>query len=259
MVAKGYIQRPSFDFTKAFIPVIKLSTIRVVFTLALAQNWEIRQLDVNNAFLNGIIHEIFMLEQPSGFEKSKIYVPLVCKLHRALYGLRQASRARFDKLKDSFLQLGFMSSKADQSLFLQFTSTLCIYLLVYVDDIIITRNNSLVISTLIFLLNKKFSLKDFGTLHYFLGIEVQHTENGGMLLSQEKYLTDILRKTKMVTTKAFSTPMVRGLILSAYQGEPIPYPKLYRSIVGALQYATITILEIFYNVNKKYLSLCTIH
>ena len=143
-----------------------------------------------------------------------------------------------------------MSSKADQSLFLRFTSTSCIYLLVYVDDIIITRNDSLVISILIFLLNQKFSLEDLSILHYFLGVEVQHTENGGMLLSQEKYLTDILRKVKMVIAEAFSTPMVGGLRLSAHQGEPIPDPKLYRSIVGALQYATITRPEISYSVNK---------
>ncbi|RVW12660.1 Retrovirus-related Pol polyprotein from transposon RE2 [Vitis vinifera] len=71
-----------------------------------------------------------------------------------------------------------------------------------------------------------------------------------MLLSQEKYLTDILRKVKMVIAEAFSTPMVGGLRLSAHQGEPIPDPKLYRSIVGALQYATITRPEISYSVNK---------
>ena len=125
------------------------------------------------------------------------------------------------------MQIGFVSSKADQSLFLRFTFTSCIYLLVYVDDIIITRNDSLVISILIFLLDQKFSLKDLSILHYFLGVEVQHIENGGMLLSQEKYLTDILRNAYMVIAKAFSTPMVGGLRLSAHQGEPIPDPKLY--------------------------------
>ena len=98
-----------------------------------------------------------------------ISIPLVCKLHKALNGLREVPWVWFDKLKDSLLHLGFVSSKAYQSLFLRFTSTSCIYLLVYMDDIIITRNDSLAISTLISLLNKKLSLKDLGILHHFFG------------------------------------------------------------------------------------------
>ena len=105
---------------------------------------------------------------------------------------------------------------------------------------------------MISLINKKFSLKDLDILQYFLGVEVQHTENGGILLSQEQYLIDILRKAKMVTTKAFSTPIVGGLRLSAHQGEPIPDPKLYQRIVGGLQYATITRPVISYSVNKVF-------
>ena len=130
---------------------------------------EIHQLNVNNAFLNGILQEIVLIVQSLGFEKSMISIPLVCKLHKALNVLREVPWVWFDKLKDSLLHLGFVSSKAYQSLFLRFTSTSCIYLLVYMDDIIITRNDSLAISTLISLLNKKLSLKDLGILHHFFG------------------------------------------------------------------------------------------
>ena len=84
MVAKGYYQRSGFDFTKTFNLVIKPSIVRVVLIVVFAQNWEIFQLDVNNAFLNGILHETVLIEQLQGFEKSIIFVPLVCKLHKAL-------------------------------------------------------------------------------------------------------------------------------------------------------------------------------
>ena len=84
LVAKGYYQRSSFDFTKTFNLVIKPSTVRVVLIVVFAQNREIFQLDVNNAFLNGILRETVLIEQLRGFEKSIIFVPLVCKLHKAL-------------------------------------------------------------------------------------------------------------------------------------------------------------------------------
>ena len=135
---QGCYQRPGFDFIETFSLVIKTSTVWVVLIVALAQIWEIIQLDVNNAFLNGILHETVLIKQLPGLEKSTISVPLVYKLRKALYGLRQAPRVWFDKLKYSVLQLGFVSSKTNQSLFLRFTSTSRIYLLVYVDDIIIT-------------------------------------------------------------------------------------------------------------------------
>uniref|UniRef100_A0A803NT98 Reverse transcriptase Ty1/copia-type domain-containing protein n=1 Tax=Cannabis sativa TaxID=3483 RepID=A0A803NT98_CANSA len=189
LVAKGFHQQPGFDFTETFSPVVKPITIRVVLTMALAQGWAIRQLDVNNAFLNGDLQEEVYMTQPPGFE-----VPtapdLVCKLHKALYGLKQAPRAWFDKLHQSLLHFGFTSSKADQSLFICHTQHSITIVLVYVDDILITGSDANAITQLIQALDKKFSLKDLGELQYFLGIEVRYTSQG-MHLSQEKYAKHI--------------------------------------------------------------------
>ncbi|KAA0046194.1 putative mitochondrial protein [Cucumis melo var. makuwa] len=103
-------------------------------------------------------------------------------------------------------------------------------------------------------LNSEFSLKDLGDLSYFLGIEVSYPTNGGMFLSQAKYITDLLQKTKIFDAKPISTPMVSGQLVSAHQGENFHYIHLYRSTVGALkyalQYATVTHPEISYSVNK---------
>lgn len=86
LVAKGFHQQPGFDFSETFSPVIKPVTVRVVLTIALSYGWSVRQLDINNAFLNGSIQEEVYMTQPPGFEVGDSTV--VCKLHKSLYGLR---------------------------------------------------------------------------------------------------------------------------------------------------------------------------
>ncbi|XP_058751767.1 uncharacterized mitochondrial protein AtMg00810-like [Vicia villosa] len=119
--------------------------------------------------------------------------------------------------------------------------------LVYVDDIIITGNSS---SFLITELNTKFALKQLGKLDYFLGIEVTHLSNGSLLLSQTKYICDLLAKANMASANGMPTPMVSSNKLSKFGSTAVPDPTHFRSIVGALQYATLTRPEISYSVNK---------
>lgn len=90
-MAKGFHQTPGIDFTETFSPVIKQSTICVILSLTVSYNWDIRQVDVNNAFLNGVFTEDVFMHQLEGFiDDSK--PDFVCKLHKSLYGLRQAPR-----------------------------------------------------------------------------------------------------------------------------------------------------------------------
>ena len=109
MVAKGFHQVYGFDFHETFSPVVKPITIRIVLTLALSHGWELFQLDVNNAFLNGILEKSVFMTQPSGFEVADR--SLVCKLDRALCGLKQAPRQWFDRLKSTLLQFGFVGEQ----------------------------------------------------------------------------------------------------------------------------------------------------
>ena len=116
LVAKGFHQAPGIDFSETFSPVIKPTTVRVVMSLAVSNGWDIHQVDVNNAFLNGILTEDVYMPQPEGFQ-SKEHPDFVCKLHKSLYGLKQAPRAWYDRLNLTLCSWGFVNSKVDTSLF----------------------------------------------------------------------------------------------------------------------------------------------
>jgi len=248
LVAKGFHQQHGFDYNETFSPVVKPVTVRTILTLAVTKKWAIQQLDINNAFLNGLLTEEVYMSQPPGFESTDKH--LVCKLHKALYGLKQAPRAWFEKLQATVLSFGFKSSKCDPSLFTLHTKSHCIYLLVYVDDIIITGSSKAVIQNLVSQLNSEFSLKDLGTLDYFLGIEVKHSPNGSLHLSQSKYIKDLLAKANMENANSMASPMASSTKLSKFGSNQVHDATYFRSIVDALQYATITRPEISYSVNK---------
>lgn len=246
LVANGNQQAEGLDYTETFSPVIKQPTLRIVFSLAVHHHWPIRQLDVSNAFLHGVIEEEVYMRQPLGY-KDINHPHFVCKLNKALYGLRQAPRAWFSMFSSFLLDIGFVNSKSDTSLFILHTASDMTLVLVYVDDIVITGSNTVFISDLIAKLSSKFVMKDLGPLSYFLGIEIQSYANG-LLLTQAKYASDLLIKSGMQDCKPCYTPSaVKPPIL---QNDSLcTDPQLFRTIVGSLQYLTLTRPEIAYAVN----------
>lgn len=177
------------------------------------------------------------MRQPLGFEQGD--PTLVCKLNKSLYGLKQASRSWFLTVQASLLDLGFSQSKANTSLFYRICGKEVTYLLIYVDDMLITGSSASAIRKVISQLSEKFSLKDLGEVKHFLGVEVAYTSQG-LHLSQGSYIKELLAKTQMLDSKPLPTPMLTNLKLSKTDGDPFLDGKLYRSTVGALQYATIT-------------------
>jgi histone deacetylase 1/2 len=207
-------------------------------------------LDVQNAFLHGNLEEEVFMRQPPGYE-SKTHPHFVCKLDKALYGLKQAPRAWYSRLSSKLHSLGFTSSKADVSLFVYNKGGVVMFLLVYVDDIIVASSSPRATEALLKDLQADFALKDLGELHYFLGIEVKKARDG-ILLTQQKYTSDLLHRVGMRNCKPMNTPMSSADKLSIYDGDPLGPKDIteYRSIVGALQYLTLTRPDISFAVNK---------
>ena len=115
LVAKGFKQRYGIDYEDTFSPVVKIATVRLVLSVAVSRGWCLRQLDVQNAFLHGVLEEEVYMKQPPGFEKDP---RMVCKLDKAIYGFKQAPQAWYSRLSSKLLDLGFVTSKSDTSLFI---------------------------------------------------------------------------------------------------------------------------------------------
>ncbi|GKB23571.1 putative RNA-directed DNA polymerase [Tanacetum coccineum] len=236
------------DFPETFSLVVKSTTIRAVLSLAVTNNWPLRQLDVHNAFLHGNLKEQVYMKQPPGFIDPQ-RPNHVCLLHKSLYGLKQAPRAWFERLSKALFDLGFKGSKTDPSLFIYSRGDTLLYILVYVDDIIVTGNNKGTIDNIICQLGSAFALKDLGPLNYFLGIEiVPHVS--GILLSQKKYILELLQSAGLSNCNPVSSPMVTSSSLSLDDSTAFSNPVKYRQVVGSLQYVTLSRPDIAFAVNK---------
>jgi hypothetical protein len=140
LVAKRFKQRYGIDYDDTFSPVIKMVTIRIILSIVVSRGWSLGQLDVQNAFLHGYLEEEVCMEQPPAYEDST-KPGYVWKLDEALYGLKQAPRAWYSWLSAKLISLGFHASKANVSLFFYNKGDITIFVLVYVDDIIVASSS----------------------------------------------------------------------------------------------------------------------
>ncbi|KAL4586016.1 hypothetical protein LXL04_010646 [Taraxacum kok-saghyz] len=246
LVAKGFTQMEGVDFHDTFAPVAKLVTVRTLLAVATKKDWIIHQLDVNNAFLHGDLHEEVYMKIPEGFSKEGD--TRVCRLRKSLYGLRQASRNWYQKFTMSLTRMGFVQSHADASLFIFNKGGVFVTALIYVDDVIKAGNDLSKIEHTKQHIDQQFSIKDLGTLKYFLGIEVARTAEG-LVLSQRKYTLDILQDSGMEGCRPSKFPMEQNLQLDRCSSSPKIDASRYRRLVGRLLYLQATRPDIAYSVN----------
>jgi hypothetical protein len=159
-------------------------------------------LDVHNAFLHGVLEEdVFMRQRPR--YEDKLHPHYLCKFDKVIYGLKQAPRAWYSHLSEKLQHLGFVASKADTSLFFYNRGKCRMFVLVYLDDIIVASSSIEATNSLVRELHKEFTLKDLGNLHHFLGIEVTRSDQG-LLLTQGRYATELLWRASMNSCKPVS-------------------------------------------------------
>jgi hypothetical protein len=207
-VLRGFTQRPSVDYDETFSPVVKFATIRAILSLALSRNWVIHQLDVKNAFLHGTLTETIYCTQPTGFVDAT-NPDLVCRLNRSLYGLKQAPWAWYSRFATYLASLGFVEAKSDTSLFIYRRGDDIVYLLLYVNDIVLTASTADLLQRTILALQWEFAMKDLGPLHHFLGITAERRPQG-LFLHQRQYAIDILERAGMSDYKPCPMPVVCG-------------------------------------------------
>uniref|UniRef100_A0A2N9I2A6 Reverse transcriptase Ty1/copia-type domain-containing protein n=1 Tax=Fagus sylvatica TaxID=28930 RepID=A0A2N9I2A6_FAGSY len=245
LVARGFTQEYGIDYEETFAPVARLTSVRSLLAVAAVRHWPLFQMDVKNAFLNGDLLEEVYMQPPPGYPDSQNQV---CRLRRALYGLKQAPRAWFAKFSSVVAQQGFTPSSYDSALFIRHTSTGITLILLYVDDMIITDDDTAGIRDLQKFLSQQFEMKDLGTLSYFLGLEVTSSSDG-YYLSQAKYAFDLLSKAGLTDSKTVSTPLELNVKLNTTDGEPLSDATLYRQLVGSLIYLTVTRPDLAYAVH----------
>ena len=169
LVVKGYLYQYGLDYEETFSPVVKPTIVRLLLALAVKYGWPFKQLDVSNAFLHDILKEVVYMAQPQGYVDQSC-PNHVCLLHKALYVLKQAPKAWFERFTSQLLHVGFVAFRVDGNLFIYNHASHLVFLLLYVDDIIVTGNHPDFISSLLGVLSNDFDLKDLGRLHYFLGL-----------------------------------------------------------------------------------------
>lgn len=239
LVVKGFLQREGVDFNEVFAPVSKHSTLRALLALVAAEDLELHQLDIKTAFLNGDLEEEVYVEQPPGFKQGGPGV--VCHLKKALYGLRQAPRAWHLTLKAELAKLGFIPSEADPALFTSKRDGGRLYLLVYVDDILVAGARLDDVTGVKTEICATFEARDMGEARFFLGLEISRDRGARLLkLSQRRATADLVSKFGLEECKTRGTPLATSTRLTKTEGDPLDtsvYP--YCELVGGLLYLSV--------------------
>jgi hypothetical protein len=247
LVAQGYTQEEGIDYEEVFAPVARIEAIRLFLAYASFMGFTVYQMDVKSAFLYGKIDEEVYVSQPPGFEDPE-HPNKVYKVVKALYGLHQAPRKWYETLAAYLLNNRFHRGKIDQTLFIKKEKDDILLVQVYVDDIIFGSTKPEMCKEFEKLMKDEFQMSSPGELTFFLGLQVQLRKDG-IFISQDKYVTEILRKFHFTDAKPSSTPADKTthLLLKDDNGEAVDV-HTYRSMIGSLMYLTSSRPDIMFVV-----------
>ncbi|GJW56684.1 putative ribonuclease H-like domain-containing protein [Tanacetum coccineum] len=225
LVSQGYIQEEGINYDEVFSPVARIEAIRLFLAYASFKDFVVYQMDVKSAFLY-----------------DRVY-----KVEKALYGLHQAPRAWYETLSTYLLDNGFQRGKIDKTLFIKRDKSYILLVQVYVDDIIFRSTRKKMCTEFEKMMHKKFQMSSMGELIFFLGLQVKQKEEG-ILISQDKYVNEILNKFGFSDIKTARTPMeTQKALLKDADGKDV-YEHLYRLMIGSLMYLTSSRPDIMFAV-----------
>ncbi|GJW61585.1 retrovirus-related pol polyprotein from transposon TNT 1-94 [Tanacetum coccineum] len=246
LVAQGYTQEEGIDYDEVFAFVARIKAIRLLLAYASFKDFVVYQMDVMSAFLYGKIKEEVYVCQPPGFEDPD-FPDRVYKVEKALYGLHQAPRAWYETLSTYLLENRFQRGRIDKTLFIKRDQGDILIVQVYVDDIIFGSTKKKLCTEFEKMMHKKFQMSFMGELTFFLGLQVKQKEDG-IFISQDNYMTKILKKFGFSDVKTASTPMeTHKPLLKDADGEDID-EHMYRSMIGSLMYLTSSRPDIMFVV-----------
>ena len=234
--AKGYTQIENVDYKEIFSPVMKFTSLRTILAIATKEDWDVEQMDVTTAFLNGTLEEDLYLQQPKG-QEVKGKETWVCKLHKSIYGLKQAPRVWNSTLNNFLVRLGFVSSDADPCIYIWKNGKNTVIVGVYVDDLAITGDTRKYIEWIKTEFEQRFKMKDMGPVKFILGIEIERNRKlRTMKLHQNAYALKKINEFGMEILGKASTPTEIGLNLDSEDSPLLGNDNLYRQAVGSLLY-----------------------
>ena len=210
LVAKGFTHKKGIDYKDTLSPVSKKDSLRIIMALVAHFDLELHQMDVKTAFLNGNFDEDIYMEQPKGFTK-KGNEHLVCKLKKFIYGLKQASRHWYIKFNNTITSFEFKEDIVNQCIYLKVSGSKFIFLILYVDDILLASSDLGLLGETKEYLSKNFHMVDMGETNYVIGIEILRDRSRGVLgLSHKGYIDRVLERFNMQSCSSGIAPILKG-------------------------------------------------
>lgn len=235
LVAKGFTQKAGIDYNQTFSPVLRYSTLKLLFALTVKYDLEMTHLDVTTAFLNGHLNETVYMHLPTNFP-CQDRINKVLKLNKAIYGLKQSARAWYERVDDCLQNIGYKRSMYEPCLFVKQNDKVRTYIALFVDDFFVYSNSPTETEYLKKELRSKFQLKDLGEIRQCLGMRVCK-ENNVITMDQTRFIEELLNKFNMEKCKHVNTPMEINLKLEKNDTCQIQYP--YQQLIGSLLYLSI--------------------
>lgn len=240
LVIRGFEQRGVLSFRDVYAPVARMVAVRSVLAYANRENFEVQQLDVKNAFLHSQVKSEVYMEMPY-VDDSDRRKNRVCRLRKALYGLKESPRCWNDCVVRYLESIGFVQASSDACIFLKRTDEEFIIVVIYVDDLLLIARSVASCDLVKAKLKERFNIHDIGEVREFLGVRISRDRGARLLtLDQADSIESLARKFSVIDTRPVSTPMEKGLDSAGWNSVSRVETSLpFRSLLGAIMYIMI--------------------